>query len=169
MADSTLAGTTDAPAVKPGIIARVLRAALAVFVLDGLYVVVVFVWILHRTTFARMFQGIASAVLGQSAFTGGAAAVALGLLLHFSVAFSWSVVWMIGYERSAFLRRATNTTERAVLVGSAYGIFIWLAMHFMVLPLTHAKPGAVFTFGSMLVVLAHVLVVGPPIVLLERR
>ena len=153
----------------PGIVGRVLRAAVAVFFLDGLYVIVVFVLILQRTTLQRLFQGIAYALQGQSAFEGEWFSAFFGLLLHFAVALAWSVVWMIAYERSESVRRATNTTAKAVLVGAAYGLFVWLAMHFVVLPLTHAKPGALFTFGSMLVALAHLVVVGPPIVLLERR
>ena len=146
-----------------------LRAALAVFVLDGLYVVVVFVLILRRTTVERLFQGIAFAVLGPAALTGGRATASLGVLLHFCVALAWSVVWMIAYERSDLLLRATITARGAAIVGAAYGIFVWLAMHFVVLPLTYATPGPLLGFGSILVAVAHLLVVGPPIVLLERR
>ena len=142
---------------------------MAVFVLDGLYVLVVFVLILQRTTVERVFQGIAYAVLGQAAFSGGWSSASLGVLLHFSVALAWSVVWVVAYERTDFLLRATATPMRAVLVGAAYGIFVWLAMHFIVLPLTYAKPGPLLNFGSILVGVAHLLVVGPPIVLLERR
>ena len=152
-----------------GVIGRVLRAATAVFVLDGLYVVVVFVLILRRTTVERLFQGIAYAVLGPAAFTGGWATAALGLMLHFSVALGWSAVWMIAYERSDLLLRATLTLPRSIIVGAAYGIFVWLAMHFIVLPMTYAKPGPLLNFGSILVGVAHLLVVGPPIVLLTRR
>ena len=159
----------DLDAADRGVIGRVLRAATAVFVLDGLYVLVVFVLILRRTTVERVFQGIAYAVLGQTAFSGGWSSAFLGVLLHFSVALAWSVVWMVVYERSDFLQRATATPMRAVLVGAAYGIFVWLAMHFIVLPLTYAKPGPLLNFGSILVGVAHLLVVGPPIVLLERR
>jgi hypothetical protein len=150
-------------------LSRVLRAALAVFVLDGLYVIVVFVLILRRTTVERVFQGIAYAVLGPAAFTGGWASAALGLMLHFSVALGWSAVWMIAYERSDLLVHATITLPRAIIAGAAYGIFVWLAMHFIVLPLTYAKPGPLLNFGSILVGVAHLLVVGPPIVLMERR
>lgn len=164
-----MTANAGARAPGPGIVGRVLRAAVAVFFLDGLYVVVVFVLILHRTTFQRMFQGIAYALQGQSAFAGGWFSAFFGLVLHFSVALAWSVVWMVAYERSESARRATSTTANAVLVGAAYGLFVWLSMQFVVLPLTHAKPGALLTFGSMLVALAHLLVVGPPIVLLERR
>jgi len=152
-----------------GVMSRVLRAAAVVFVLDGLYVIVVFVLILQRTTFERMFQGIAYAVLGQAAFSGGWWSAFLGVLLHFSVALAWSMIWIFVYERSESLRRATVTPVRAAFVGGAYGLFIWLAMHFVVLPFTHAKPGALLTYGSILVAVAHLLVVGPPIVLLERR
>ena len=151
------------------LLSRVLRAALAVFVLDGLYVVVVFVLILRRTTVERLFQGIAFAVLGPAALTGGRATASLGVLLHFCVALAWSVVWMIAYERSDLLLRATITAPGAAIVGAAYGIFVWLAMHFVVLPLTYATPGPLLGFGSILVAVAHLLVVGPPIVLLERR
>jgi hypothetical protein len=168
MTDSTSVVGTEISARTPGVIARVFRAALVVFALDGLYVVVVFVLILQRTTVKRMFQGIAFAVLGQPAFTGGWPAASLGLLLHFSVALAWSVVWMIAYQRSERLQRATIATTRAAVVGAVYGLFIWLAMHFVVLPLTYAKPGPLFTFSSMLVAMAHLLVVGPPIALLER-
>ena len=146
-----------------------LRAALAVFVLDGLYVVVVFVLILRRTTVERLFQGIAFAVLGPAALTGGWGTASLGVLLHFSVALGWSAVWMIAYEQSDLLLRATITAPGAAIVGAAYGMFVWLAMHFVVLPLTYAKPGPLLGFGSILVAVAHLLVVGPPIVLLERR
>lgn len=152
-----------------GVIGRVLRAAAAVFVLDGLYVVVVFVLILRRTTVERVFQGIAYAVLGPAAFTGGWGTAALGLMLHFSVALGWSAVWMVAYERSDLLVRATITLPRAIIVGAAYGMFVWLAMHFIVLPMTYAKPGPLLNFGSILVGVAHLLVVGPPIVLLTRR
>ena len=152
-----------------GVMGRVLRAAAAVFVLDGLYVLVVFVLILRRTTVERLFQGIAFAVLGPAALTGGWATASLGVILHFSVALGWSAVWMIVYERSDLLLRATITAPRAAVVGAAYGMFVWLAMHFVVLPLTYAKPGPLLAFGSILVAVAHLLVVGPPIVLLERR
>jgi hypothetical protein len=168
MVDLATQTVAEGPGPGPGLVARVLRAALTVFVLDGLYVVLVFVLILRRTTVERVFQGIASAVLGPSALTGGWPAFALGLLLHFSIALAWSIVWIVAYERSEFLRRATNGVPRAALVGAAYGLFIWLAMHYIVLPLTYSKPGPLITFGSILVAIAHLLVVGPPIVLIER-
>jgi hypothetical protein len=153
-----------------GIAARIARAAATVWVLDGLYVVVVFVALLHATTTQRMFQGIAHAVLGASAFTGGWTTATAGVLLHFLVALGWSCVWAVCYESIAVIRQSAATRGRAIALGVAYGVFVWLAMRFLVLPLTQNPPtGSMFTRNNFLVLLAHVLVVGPPIVLLERR
>jgi hypothetical protein len=151
------------------LVGKVIAAALAVFLLDGFYVVVVFAGLLQVTTPERIFQGIARALLGPPAFAGGARTVALGVGLHFLVALGWSLAWAVAYERSATLRRRVARTPAALLVGAAYGIVVWLAMQFVVLPLTLAPPGPAVTPGGLLVLLAHILVVGPPIVLLLRR
>jgi hypothetical protein len=42
-------------------------------------------------------------------------------------------------------------------------------MQLIILPRTYATPGPLLTRGAMLVLLAHVLVVGPPIVLIARH
>ena len=171
--DAGMAGSelTVAPApaspLRDGI-RRALRAALAVFFLDGLYVVAVFGFIVGRTTPERIFRGIAFALLGPPAMTGGWKATALGVLLHFCVALGWSTVWVLACEGSARLRRAVATAPRAAMIGCAYGLVIWLAMRFAVLPLTWAKPGPL-NATALLVLLAHLSVVGPPIALLTRR
>src|SRR6185369_3697578 len=41
----------------------------------------------------RMLQGIAGALLGPATFQGGAATAALGLVMHFGVAFTATVVF----------------------------------------------------------------------------
>jgi hypothetical protein len=147
---------------------RVLLSALTVFVLDGLYVVGVFSWMLGLTTPDRIFRGIAVAVLGRGALTMGWSA-ALGVILHFLVALGWSVVWALLLARSRALRRLTAGPAGAVVAGAGYGVFVFLAMQLIVLPLTRATPGPLLTMNSLLVLIAHVLVVGPPIVLLQRH
>jgi len=153
-----------------GVVARIARAAGTVWLLDGLYVVVVFAGMLHATTAQRIFQGIARAVLGPPAFSGGATTTAIGVFMHFLVALSWSCVWAAVYESSAAIRRAVASAGRALAVGVAYGVFVWLSMRYLVLPLTHSPPaGPIMARGTLLVLLAHITVIGPPIVLLERR
>jgi hypothetical protein len=169
-ASSLPIGGAGARVAAPGIVARVARAAAAVWLLDGLYIVVVFAVMLHATTVQRMFQGIARAVIGPSAFTGGLSTAALGVLVHFLVSLSWSSVWAAVYESSGMVRRRVASLGWALVAGVAYGVFVWLAMRVVVLPLTQNPPaGPILARGTLLVLLAHVLVIGPPIVLLERR
>ena len=149
---------------------RLLFAAGAlVALLDGLYVVVVFDWIRHSTTAARIFAGIARALIGQAASSGGAAVVLLGVSIHCMVALGWSTVFAVAYSRIGALRRLTSSAWRAAAVGVVYGIFVWAAMRYLVLPLTHAVRAPLLTRGTGLVLLAHLLVVGPPIALVIRR
>ena len=148
---------------------RVLAAGGLVALLDGLYVVVVFDWVRHSTTTARIFAGIARALIGQAASSGGAAIVLLGVSIHCMVALGWSAVFAVAYSSIGALRRSTSNAWRAVGVGVAYGIFVWAAMRYLVLPLTHAVRAPLLTRGTGLVLLAHVLVVGPPIALVIRR
>jgi hypothetical protein len=148
---------------------RVLRAGLVVALLDALYLVVVFVWALDATTTQRVFQGIARAVLGQDAFSGGWGTAALGVGLHVCVALGWTSVWAIAYENNERVRRFTAETPTALVAGVAYGVFVWAAMRYVMLPLTHAPMAPLMSRGTGLVILAHILVIGPPLVLLVRR
>jgi hypothetical protein len=169
-ASSLSLGHAGARPTGAGIVARIARAAATVWLLDGLYVVVVFAGILHATTGQRIFQGIARALLGPSAFNGGATTTAIGVFMHFLVALSWSCVWAAIYESSAVIRRGVTSVGRALAVAVAYGVFVWLSMRYLVLPLTQNPPaGPIMARGTLLVLLAHVTVIGPPIVLLERR
>ncbi|HEY2855999.1 MAG TPA: hypothetical protein VGJ18_24380 [Gemmatimonadaceae bacterium] len=149
---------------------KVLVATAVVALLDGLFAVGVFAWILRATTAARIFQGIAAAVLGRAdALAGGPRTALLGLAIHILVALTWTAVWALAYSRSATIRLLVRSTAAAVTAGALYGVFVHLTMQLAVLPLTAAGRGALVGRSSLLVLLAHLIVVGPPIVLIVRR
>jgi hypothetical protein len=146
-----------------------LSAGAVVALLDGLYVIAAFVWILGVTTPQRLFQGIAYAVIGSPALDGGWRTALLGVLLHVIVASGWSIAWSLLYSVSATIRHTVETTHAALLTGVVYGVFVHLAMQLVVLPLTRARTAPLLSKGGLIVLLAHMLVIGPPIVLLVRR
>jgi hypothetical protein len=86
-------------------------------------------WVNAGMTPPRVLQAVASGLLGPGAFDGGAAVEAGGLLLHFAVAFTWTVVFYLLSRRLGFLR------DQAVVSGLLYGAFVYLAMNLAVLPL----------------------------------
>src|SRR5215467_13418718 len=76
----------------------------------------------------RIFQSVASGLLGAKSFQGGVKTAALGLFLHFLIAFIWAVIYYIASRQIAFL------TERPVIAGLVYGEFVWVCMTCVVLP-----------------------------------
>jgi hypothetical protein len=122
----------------------------------------------YGSTFARLWQGVASTVIGPSALGMGTRAVALGLMLHLLVAFTWSAVFVFAVAGSPSLRRALARPLGALTVATVYGPIIWLVMSLGVIPLATGKPPT-FAFRWWVQVFAHVPFVAIPLVFTARR
>ncbi|WP_114941439.1 DUF1440 domain-containing protein [Mucilaginibacter endophyticus] len=80
-----------------------------------------------------LLKAITAAAIGPRAFDDGKTMAMTGLLLHYVIA----LVWTIDYF-AVFTRLFTCT---AVFINAVvYGIFIWVIMILMVLPLSKAEP-----------------------------
>jgi hypothetical protein len=86
-------------------------------------------WFANGVPPGRVLQAVASGLLGGDAFKGGAGTAALGLLIHFGIAFGWAGLFCL------FARRFRFLTDHAVVSGIAYGAFVYFAMQHAVLPL----------------------------------
>jgi hypothetical protein len=119
---------------------------------------------LHGVPAMRILQSVSSGLLGKAAFDGGTPIAALGLALHFLIAFSAAAIF---YAAS---RRLPTLVRRAFAAGIVYGLGIYLVMNFVVLPLS-AFPGK-FKFIPTLFaadLFVHMFFVGLPIALATRR
>lgn len=127
-------------------------------------------WLNAGMTPVRVLQAVASGLLGGEAFKGGAGVAAFGLLLHFCVAFGWAALFVLLARRFKFL------TDRAVVSGLVYGIFVYAAMQHAVLPLA-AQFRSLYIAGTKPFVprwawpqvLVHLTCVGLAISLAVRR
>ena len=101
---------------------------------------------------------IAAGLLGRQALQGGAATYALGVLLHFFIAFSATAVYYAASRSLTFLK------EQPLVCGLFYGIAVELVMSYIVLPLSalHAR-GPYELHDVILGLLVHMVVVGLPI------
>jgi len=110
----------------------------------------------HGSPF-RMLQGIASGMLGQSSFQGGTATAALGLFLHFFIAFCAATVFFLASRKLSFL------TRHPVISGLLYGIAVYTVMYWIVVPLSaiHRHPASLSAIP--LPVTVHMFCVGLPI------
>jgi hypothetical protein len=137
------------------------RAWLLTAVSDGLWACVLS--IAYGSTVTRLWQGVASTVLGPAAMEGGAATAALGVLMHFGVALGWSAVFLLLFNRMAVLRRAAEGPAGATAVAAVYGPLIWIVMSLAVIPLLTHKPPNV-TYRWFIQLAGHAVFVGQPIV-----
>jgi hypothetical protein len=110
----------------------------------------------------RTLQGVASGILGPKSFTGGRSTAALGLGIHFFIAFAITAAYYFASRKLSVLN------EHAVLCGLSYGIAVHLFMSLIVLPLSSLKrPFSMKFFAAQFVI--HMFCVGLPISLTVRH
>jgi hypothetical protein len=106
----------------------------------------------------RILQGIASGVLGRRAFDGGAGTAALGLFLHYVIAFIWTLLFFVAARRFRILTRHT------VAVGVTYGVVVWAIMNLIVVPLSNAGRGPFNLKQAIVAAVILMICIGLPIV-----
>jgi len=145
-----------------GALSRVAQAGLLTGVTDGLFSSVLSV-AFYNSTIQRLFQGVASTLLGADAYQGGNRTFAIGVLMHFGVAFGWSVVFLLIVRRVTWIRRLLDSPYGVVKVASLYGPFIWLVMSLVVIPVLRLLP-PVISVRWLVQLIGHIPFVGVPIV-----
>jgi len=86
-----------------------------------------------------ILKAIASGVLGRPAFTGGASAAVLGLLLQWAMSLLIAAIFVFA------ARRLTRLALHWAAWGVAYGVVIFFVMNYVVRPLSAAWPKTSFT------------------------
>jgi len=111
----------------------------------------------------RILQSIPRGIFGARVFQMGWTSAILGLVIHFTIAFTAAAVYWIASRRMRLL------VDRPILFGLLYGEAVFLFMYFVVMPLSaigFPKFGiATYITGP----LGHTVLVGLPISLMTRR
>lgn len=152
--------------IAPG---RILAAGALVGVLDGAFATALCLGLSTTCTVERLFQHIASGLVGREpAFSGGSAAALLGVALHFTIATGWATVYSEIYGRWVRLRRLVQTRTGTALAAIGFGFLVYLMMNLVVVRLSGARPTPVASHMFVIILLGHPVVVGLPIVLTVR-
>jgi len=107
---------------------------------------------------------IAGGLLGKQAFEGGAGTYVLGVLLHFSIAFSAAAIYYVASRRLAFL------IDYPLVCGLFFGGAVQEVMNLVVLPLSALHARGPYTLHDLILGLAvHMVVIGLPISFSVRR
>jgi len=106
---------------------------------------------------------ISAGLLGSQAIHGGAGTYALGVSLHFFIAFSATATFYLASRKLLFM------TEHPLVCGLFYGIAVELVMSYVVLPLSALHASGPYSLHDVLLgLVVHMFVVGLPISLSVR-
>lgn len=112
----------------------------------------------------RVFQTIAMGVLGPASFEGGVRAAVLGAVLHLLMATAFVLIYAL------VARRRPALLSRPLMLGVPYGVVLYVAMNFVVMPLSRVGRSPSFAHPDWIAwsVLAH-MVFGVVCVWFARR
>jgi hypothetical protein len=141
----------------------ILYGTLAVGILDFLDATIFFGLFL-KVGVQRVWQSVASGLLGKASFEGGLPTAVLGVCLHFFIAFGIVTVYYLVSRKLRFL------TQRPVLWGLLYGVAVYFIMSLVVVPLSRAAshwPPSLPVFLNGII--GHALLIGLPAAIFASR
>lgn len=148
-------------AVRPRACETILGGGIVAALLD-IALAMTFWWFYNGASPLVILQSIAAGLLGKDSFSGGLGTVALGAFLHLFIACVMAAVYYLGCLRWPVLFR------KPVFCGAVYGVILYFAMSYVVLPLSQASPLPFIPSWFLASVASHVVFVGIPIALVAR-
>lgn len=135
----------------------IIKAGLIVGTLD---ILSAFVYVFLKTgkfiPFA-IFKFIASGIFGNPALSGGTIIILAGLVLHYVIAFAFTIFFFWLYPKVKAL------SKNKVVTGILYGIFIWMLMNLIVVPLSNVAARPFNITNAIINVLILIVLIGLPL------
>jgi hypothetical protein len=102
----------------------------------------------------RVWQTVASGLMGPRAYEAGWSSGILGLLLHFFISFVFATTYVLAGLRLHGL------LQHPFVCGALYGIAIYLVMNYLVLPLSRRPKRPFNVKFAVAQLLIHIFIVG---------
>jgi hypothetical protein len=106
---------------------------------------------------------IASAAFGKPAFTGGWEMPLIGLLFHYIIAYSFTILFFLVYPSIRLMSKSI------VLTAIVYGIFIFVVMNLVVLPLTKVTRAPIQFDKAAIATVILIVAIGLPLSFFGRK
>ena len=106
---------------------------------------------------------VASGVFGTKAFTGNSAIMWLGLVFHFIIAFLFTLFFYWLYPRLKFLH------YNVILTAVLYGIFVWLIMNLLIVPLSNTPKFPFTSVKAIKAVIILMCMIGLPLSIIMKN
>lgn len=114
-------------------------------------------YIIRGTLPSRVLKYIASGVFGKDAMNGGTLMMGMGLLFHYLIAFSCTIIFFWCYWRLEFLKR--SVLLNAILIA----LVAWAVTNLVIIPLSRIHPAPFNLVSAGRAVAILILCIGLPI------
>lgn len=129
------------------------------FIVGSFDIVLAFIdaWWSYDILPMRVLQFIASGLLGEKAFQQPYGPALIGLAIHFLIALFWTILFFVIY------RYYKKIVGALFLQGVFYGLFIWLVMNILVLPLTNQPKSEFNVLVAIKGIVILIIAIGLPL------
>lgn len=148
--------------IKPPVVYTIIKAGLLAGTLDILSAFL-YSYIKRGTHPEVVLQYISKVALGKTTFTDPTILTITGLLIHFAIAMSWTVLFFILYGQLKLIR------QNKMFTGIVYGLVVWTVMNMVVLPLWNHKPFVFNPESSSINALILIVAIGLPLSYIAHR
>ncbi|HLA57809.1 MAG TPA: hypothetical protein VK622_03570 [Puia sp.] len=111
--------------------AKILQAGLIVGTLDILSAFIYYYIKSGKTNFLVIFKFIASGIFGKEAGEGGTGMILAGFILHYAIAYSFTIFFFWLYPKVKVM------SKNRIVTAIVYGLFVWTLMNLVVVPLSN--------------------------------
>jgi hypothetical protein len=105
---------------------------------------------------AAVLRYISKVALGKTSITSPAMSALAGLLVHFAIAFAWTILFFSLYSILKLMKL------HKIVTGIVYGLFVWAMMNMVILPLWN-QSSFVFKPESAVNAVILILAIGIPL------
>jgi hypothetical protein len=139
------------------LISKTIKAGLIVGTLDILSAFIYYFMKTGEKGVFNVLKFVASGVFGKAAFSGGNKMIIAGLVLHYIIAFAFTIFFFWLFPKiKAF-------SKNIILPGIVYGIFIWIVMNLVVVPLSNIGIGPFTIVNALINVIILIVCIGIPL------
>jgi len=154
---TTIIAMTDAQKVYPVSLRTIVLSGIVAGVLDILAAITMRSLQTGKNSAEPVLRFVASGIFGREAFSGGEAMVFWGLAFHFIIAFCFAFLFFVLYPHLGFIKRYK------VLGAIVYGLFVWVVMNRIVVPLSNT-PRLPFKWeGALIHMVILIICIGIPV------
>lgn len=136
---------------------EIFKAGLLVGTLDILSAFIYYFLKTGKKDVLNVLKYVASGLFGKGSFSGGNGIILTGLLLHYTIAFVFTLLFFWLFPKIKVF------SKNKIMTGVGYGVFVWMVMNLIVVPLSNISMRPFDTVDAIINMLILIVCIGIPL------